>query len=175
MKPLILHPNCAAGSIVEINAEIEPTPTGCRALFVASGIVGQIKIPEHRSDRSRHDDLWRTTCLEIFWQPAAGTFYREFNLSPSTRWACYDFDDFRAGMRDAPAKVEIDVTVTSETLRLEAHIESDLPAPAAVALNAIIEDVDGVNRFWALAFDDGAPEFHSSACRAWSVLQRAKS
>jgi hypothetical protein len=169
MKSLILHPQCAAGSIVRIDAEIEATPTGCRALFVAKGDVREIRLPALQGDRGRFDDLWRTTCFEIFWQPAGSTFYREFNLSPSTRWACYDFDDFRAGMRNAPATVDVDVEVTADMLRLEAYIESDLPVPASVALNAIIEDADGVNRFWALAFQDGAPEFHSETCRAWAL------
>ena len=169
MNPLVLHPQCAPGSIVRIDAEIEATPTGCRALFIATGDVARIKMPAPQADRGRCDDLWQTTCFEIFWQPAGGTFYREFNLSPSSRWACYDFDDFREGMRNAPAKVEIDVAVTADTLRLEAHIESDLPEPASVALNAIIEDADGVNRFWALAFQEGKPEFHSIVCRALRI------
>jgi hypothetical protein len=172
MKSLILHPHCTAGSIVRIDAEIETTPKGCRALFVASGDVTRIKIPEFQVDRGRFDDLWRTTCFEIFWQPAGGEFYREFNLSPSTRWACYDFDGFRAAMRNAPAKVDIAVTVEKDMLRLEAQIESELPVPAMVALNGIIEDADGLNRFWALAFGDGEPEFHSEACRALSIIER---
>ena len=138
-------------------------------LFVATGDVARIKVPALQSDHGRYDDLWRTTCFEIFWQPAGGTFYREFNLSPSSRWACYDFDDFRAGMRNAPAKVEIDVSVIADTLRLEALIESCLPVPASVALNGIIEEADGTNRYWALAFQDGEPEFHSAVCRAWPV------
>ncbi len=169
MKSLVLHPACAAGSIIRIDAEIEATSGGCRALFVASGDVARIEMPVIQADRGRYDNLWQTTCFEIFWQPAGGTFYREFNLSPSTRWACYDFDDFRAGMRDAPAEVHIDVAVTADMVRLEAHIMSDLPVPASVALNGIIKDADGVNRFWALAFPEGDPEFHSAVCRTWSV------
>ena len=87
-------------------------------------------------------------------------------LSPSTRWACYDFDAFREGMRNAPAEVEIAVSVSDQELRLVADIRSDLPLPATVALNGIVEDADGVNRFWALAFRPGAPEFHAGECRA---------
>ena len=145
------------------------TPTGCRVTFVASGDVGRIKIPTLAADRGRFDDLWKTTCFEIFWQPSGGTYYREFNLSPSTRWACYDFDDFRDGMRNAPAIVEIESTVSTHELRLVADIWSALPTPANVALNAIIEDADGVNQYWALAFADGAPEFHSATCRALAI------
>jgi hypothetical protein len=173
MKALMLHPHCPAGSIVRIDAEIEPTPTGCRALFVATGDTSRIKLPVLEPDRARFDDLWRTTCFEIFWQPAGGSWYREFNLSPSTRWACYDFDDFRTGMRNGSATVDISMSVTPETLRLEAIVMSDLPRPASVALNAIIEDADGANRFWALAFADGAPEFHNTVCRAWPIQKVA--
>ena len=169
MQSLILHPQCPAGSIARIDAEIEATATGCHVVFVATGDVSQIKVPAVEADRGRHDYLWKTTCLEVFWQPAGGTAYREFNLSPSTRWACYDFDDFRSGMRDAPAVVDIDVSVGPQSLRLETHIESDLPHPASVALNGIIEGTDGINRFWALAFADGAPEFHNDICRAWQI------
>lgn len=164
MQSLILHPDCAPGSIQSITADIVPTADGCRATFVARGAVGKITVPAADTP-GRFDNLWKTTCFEIFWSHD-DTSYREFNLSPSTRWACYDFDGYREGMRDAPAAVEIAVTQDADELRLTAEIRSDLPLPATVALNAIIEDADGVNRFWALAFRPGAPEFHAAECRA---------
>lgn len=169
MHKLILHPDCAPGSITQIEAMLEATAAGCRVTFVARGDVGRIAIPLHQADRDRFDNLWKTTCFEIFWQPEGGTWYREFNLSPSSRWACYDFDDFRAGMRNAPANVDIDVAISATQLRLTADIMSDLRRPAKVALNGIIEDADGNNRFWAIAFPDGAPEFHSTICRELKV------
>lgn len=164
MQSLVLHPDCAAGSIHSIEAEIVPTAEGCRATFVARGDVTKIAVPTVATP-GRFDNLWKTTCFEIFWSHD-GTSYREFNLSPSTRWACYDFDAFREGMRDAPAEVEIAVAVSDSELRLTAEIRSSLPLPATVALNGIIEDEDGLNRFWALAFRSGAPEFHAHECRA---------
>lgn len=164
MHSLVLHPDCAPGSIQSITADVVATADGCRATFVATGDVSMIAVPTV-AEPGRFDNLWQTTCFEIFWSHD-GTSYREFNLSPSTRWACYDFDAFREGMRDAPAEVEIAVTVTDTELRLTADIRSTLPLPATVALNGIIEDADGVNRFWALAFRPGAPEFHASECRA---------
>ena len=163
MQKLVLHPDCAPGSIHSIMAEIVPTADGCRATFIAQGDIARIAVPILAAP-GRHDNRWKTTCFEIFWSHD-GTSYREFNLSPSTRWACYDFDAFREGMRDAPAEVEIAVTASDTELRLIADIRSTLRLPATVALNAIIEDADGVNRFWALAFRPGAPEFHAPECR----------
>ena len=167
MPDLILHPDCAPGAIHAISATIVPTATGCRATFIAHGDIVAITVPP-RDTPGRFDDLWKTTCFEIFWSHD-GESYREFNLSPSTRWACYDFEGFRAGARDAPAAVTIDVTTAAQTLTLSAEIASTLPLPATVALNAIIREADGVNRFWALAFAPGAPEFHSAICRALSL------
>ena len=171
MNKLILHPDCEPGSVTAIEAEIVPTADGCRVTFVARGQIGAIAVPAI-DQPGRFDNLWKTTCFEIFWSHD-GTSYREFNLSPSTRWACYDFDSFREGMRDAPAEVEATVTVSETELRLDAEIRSTLPLPATVALNAIIKDADGVNRFWALQFQPGAPEFHAEACRALTLEPQA--
>lgn len=171
MNRLILHPDCEPGSVTAIDAEIVPTADGCRVTFVAHGQIGAIAVPA-LDQPGRFDNLWKTTCFEIFWSHD-GTSYREFNLSPSTRWACYDFDSFREGMRDAPAEVEVTVTVSETELRLDAEIRSTLPLPATVALNAIIKDADGENRFWALEFQTGSPEFHAEACRALTLEPQA--
>ena len=110
--------------------------------------------------------MWKTTCFEIFWQPIGGTYYREFNLSPSGRWACYDFDAFREGMRDAPVDAISLATAHGDGgLVLKASIAAELPTPAQVALNAIVEHPDGGLQFWALVFPPGKAEFHSEACR----------
>ena len=167
MNQLIPHLGCATGSITAIAASIEPTEHGCRAVFVARGDIARIAMPP-ADQPGRFDNLWKTTCFEIFWSHDE-TAYREFNLSPSGRWACYDFDGFREGMRDAPAEVVITVAVSHTELRLEAEVRSELPLPATVALNAIIKDADGVNRFWALAFRPGDPEFHAAECRAFAL------
>ncbi len=171
MHSLVLHPDCNAGSVHAIEADIVPTIGGCRATFVARGSIDRIAVPSLAAP-GRFDNLWKTTCFEIFWSHD-GTSYREFNLSPSTRWACYDFDAFREGMRDAPAEVDIAVTASASELRVTADIRSTLPLPATVALNGIITDADGVNRFWALAFRPGAPEFHADQCRALALEAQA--
>jgi hypothetical protein len=171
MNQLSLHPHCAPGSVIAIEAAIVPTPGGCRAVYVVRGDIFRIAVPKVEQP-GRFDNLWQTTCFEIFWSHD-GTSYREFNLSPSSRWACYEFDSFRDGMRDVAAEVEITVKTSETELRLEAEISSELLLPASVALNAIIADADGVNRFWALVFPPGAPEFHTATCRALNLESRA--
>ena len=165
MEQLILHPSCKPGPMSRISAAIQPTPDGCRARFLMEGDVGRIKMPTH-SHSQRQDNLWKTTCFEIFWQPEGGTYYREFNLSPSSMWAAYDFDDFRLNGRDAPVgAIAIACGKHDAKLDLEVSIASELPTPASVALNAVVEDLAGNIQYWALAFPEGQPDFHSKVCR----------
>ncbi|MHA6333591.1 DOMON domain-containing protein [Qipengyuania sp. CAU 1752] len=172
MHELVLHPDCAVGPIQRVHAKIEPTSQGCRAVFELDGNVEDITIPA-KAASERTDNLWKTTCFEIFWQPVGDSDYREFNLSPSSRWAAYDFDDFRENARDAPVDA---VAIASEhdgdKLTLKADILAELPLPAQVALNAIIEDEAGNIQYWALAFAAGKPEFHSEACRTLTLETR---
>jgi hypothetical protein len=161
----MLHVACDLGPIRAVTAQIRSTATGCEAEFRLDGRIGAIVVPGHQPSE-RTDNLWQTTCFEIFWQPLGGTAYREFNLSPSGRWAAYDFDSFREGMRDAPVDAMAVSCAHDDTgLVLKASIAADLPAPAQVALNAIVDHGDGNRQFWALAFPPGKPEFHSEACR----------
>ena len=173
MKPLMLHQSCDLGPIKAVTANIRSTPTGCAAEFRLDGGVDAITLPPD-GPSVRTDDLWKTTCFEIFWQPIGGTWYREFNLSPSGRWAAYDFDAFREGMRDAPVDaISLSCGHAAANgqgeLVLKANISAELAAPAQVALNAIVEHADGSLQFWALAFGPGKAEFHSEACRQMIV------
>lgn len=175
MKPmhdLKLHPACAPGSISSVTASISPTKMGCRALFRLHGDLREVRIPE-LSDPERMDNLWKTTCFEIFWQPEGERSYREFNLSPSHKWAAYDFDDFRKNGRDAPVDAIASACAHShELLILTADIAAELPVPAMIALNAITEDRSGTLQYWALNFRDGPAEFHSEECRALRLESR---
>ncbi|WP_330661581.1 hypothetical protein [Erythrobacter sp.] len=165
----MLHRSCDLGPIKAITARIEATATGCEARFRLEGNVGAIRMPE-AAPPLRTDGLWKTTCFEIFWQPIGDTPYREFNLSPSGRWAAYDFAAFREGMRDAPVDaISISTASSSEggsqNLELIANIAAELDDPAQVALSAVLEHAGGALQYWALAFPPGQPDFHSEACR----------
>ena len=169
----MLHRTCDLGPIRAVTASITPTDTGCEAEFRLDGDVSRIVIPE-TTPPMRIDNLWNTACFEIFWQPIGQPGYVEFNLSPSGRWASYEFDGVRAGMRDAPGDAISSACSHSSSggqgeVVLKASIAADLPAPAQVALNAIVDHPQGGIQFWALAFPPGDPEFHSEACRQWIV------
>lgn len=169
MHPLMLHRTCDLGPIRAVTASVTATSRGCEVEFRLDGHIPAIVLPLH-AQSERTDNLWKTTCFEVFWQSLGSTSYREFNLSPSGQWAAYDFDSFREGMRDAPVEaIAIACSHNEDGLALTASIAADLSDPAQVALNAIVEHRGGAMQFWALAFPPGKPEFHSEACRALIV------
>ena len=54
-----------------------------------------------------------------------GRGYIELNFSPSSQWAAYRFDDYRSGMRDEPAEVEIWLDAGETWLGVEAAVRCE--------------------------------------------------
>ena len=121
-------------------------------------------LPE-RPGRGRADELWKTTCFELFVSTAAGG-YTEYNFAPSGAWAAYAFDAYRSGMRplelDHPPEIQADETPVA--FILDAVI--DLHEGSRIGLSAVIEESSGTRSYWALAHPEGKPDFHDKACFA---------
>ena len=63
----------------------------------------------------RQHFLWQHTCFEVFVGIKDQTVYREINLSPSTYWNCYAFDDYRKPDSIPPQQAD-DIQLTSISL-----------------------------------------------------------
>ena len=120
--------------------------------------------------KGRADELWKSTCFELFLKPLGGKGYCELNLSPSERWNAYDFDGYREGMRERPFPREPECTMRqgSSFAIFDAAIPvAGLPAAdCAMGLAAVIEEEGGTLSYWALAHPEGKPDFHAQACFA---------
>lgn len=120
--------------------------------------------------KGRADELWRGTCFEAFLRPDGGEHYCELNLSPSERWNAYDFDSYRAGMKERPFPREPQCTMRQGTgmAVFDAAIPlAGLPdRDCALGLCAVIEEEGGTLSYWALAHGGEAPDFHDPACFA---------
>lgn len=118
--------------------------------------------------KGRADELWRTTCFELFLKPLGGEAYCEFNLSPSERWNIYDFDRYREGMRERPfpREPECAMRLGSSFAIFDAAVPvAGLPnVDCAMGLSAVIEEQGGTIGYWALAHGNGRPDFHAPAC-----------
>ncbi|MHA6722675.1 DOMON-like domain-containing protein [Sphingomonas sp. RS2018] len=169
LKP---HPDTPTQSIAGIS--VEWTATDGDDVLLTFRIAGadSVVVPPP-APPARTDELWRTTCAELFWRGDGAAGYREFNLSPSGEWAAYDFDAYRTGMRDAPQAVppHVDVRRNGNDVILTADVDlSGLPpGGASVGLSMVITHHDGARSYWALAHPPGAPDFHHPDCFAMKV------
>ncbi|WP_296818858.1 DOMON-like domain-containing protein [Brevundimonas sp.] len=154
LKP---HPMTPPEPVWSVEVYVERDGAILWLRFVVDGEVDEIDWPGPGS-AGRADDLWKHTCFEAFVRTPDG--YREFNLSPSSQWASYRFDGYRAGMREADEVATVlGMDAASDMVALEAHIE--LPPDAdRLALSAVIEAADGKMSYWALAHPSDKPDFH---------------
>jgi hypothetical protein len=156
LKPLA---DTQSSAVRAVEVEVGPlSGTQLRLRYVVTGEIARLAAPRAASPE-RADGLWKHTCFEAFVTNGAG--YREFNFSPSTQWAAYDFDGYRAGMRNADVLAPR-IEGASSQEHYELHVGFDLPgeAPWRVALTAVVEEIDGVKSYWALAHPPGKPDFH---------------
>ena len=115
----------------------------------------------------RRDELWRSTCFEMFMKRRDDPGYWEFNVAPSGDWAAYRFTKFRDGMEneDAVEILRIEQDRRPDGFRLEAEIDAAaLPLADGCGLqlgfSAVLEDRHGETAYWALAHPPGKPDFH---------------
>lgn len=170
---LVAHPDFAPRSVRGVEVQWVETGQALRLRYRVDGHESLV-IPPF-AGRGRADELWRTTCFELYLQPEGETGYSEFNFSPSQRWAAYDFEDYRAGMRDRPLAAEpVGEASQGERLFVQDVLldTAALPArPWSIGLSAILEEDDGTVSYWALAHGVGKPDFHHPAGFALSDEQ----
>jgi hypothetical protein len=166
-RALRLHPDSRCAAVTRIEVQIARPSSGALLLsYVVTGTIGDLRLPPPAAPE-RADELWRHTCFEAFLRASPGEAYYEFNFAPSTQWAAYRFDSYRAGMRIA-AEIEaprIEVQSGAARYALQASLELDL-ASCRLGLAAVIEEANGNKSYWALTHPPGKPDFHHSDCFA---------
>jgi hypothetical protein len=144
--------------------------------FRLSGRMQDLAIPGPEGP-VRTAGLWEETCCEAFLKSAGGEAYYEFNLSPSSQWAVFDFTGYRENFRqlDVGRAPVIDCEETSAQLVLDTVIDlSMLPSDVhaqdwALGLSCVVKTKDGATSYWALAHPPEKPDFHDSNCFALTL------
>ena len=166
------HPTTSRGSVESLEVGIIREGDALSLVYVLSGDIEQLRIPDAAEPR-RRDGLWQRTCFEAFVRRIGEEAYCEFNLSPSSEWAAYRFTGYRDGMRALPLATEPEIAAESDGRRLKlwSRLElGDIDALAgqdwAISLSAIIAQRNGDKSYWALDHAAGAPDFHHPDCFA---------
>jgi hypothetical protein len=147
--------------------------------YLVEGALDELRWPAPRAS-AHTDGLWQHTCFEAFVKHGDARAYLELNFSPSSEWAIYGFDDYRAGMqprkpRHPPeittaqrgdALLEMGVSVDLDGLlaeRTRADARRASPEKAdrlRLSVAAVLEDRRGALSYWALAHPSERPDFH---------------
>jgi hypothetical protein len=167
MTALTFHPAHPPLAIRSVEARIIGfDATWLRARWRITG-AGKLVVPAF-AGKGRADELWQTTCFELFLQTGEGPGYSELNLSPSERWNVYDFTARREGMAERPIPREPDCAMRlgTDLAIFDAAIPAaGLPdAPWRCGFTAVLEEQGGHKSYWAVAHEGDAPDFHDPAC-----------
>ena len=167
--PLIAHPDHPPATVTQVEAKV--IGRDANWLRVRWRVEGsqQLLVPPF-AGKGRADELWQSTCFELFLKPEGSPAYIELNLSPSERWNAYDFEAYRWGMAERPFPREPECTLrlgSSFAIFDAAITVGGLPdVECAMGLAAVIEEQGGAKSYWALAHPDAKPDFHAPACFA---------
>lgn len=167
------HPHAPPRGIDAVTVAIDRPHQNILSLRYRVYGDGALALPGLSSPQ-RADELWRTTCFELFVRSPGSAEYHEYNFSPSTHWAAYRFDAYRSGMAplalSRAVMIDRDPPIAREApdllYALDATVDLDLnPSTVhAVNLTAVIEEKDGTKSYWALKHPEGAPDFHDATC-----------
>lgn len=162
---LLPHPATLSSAAHALTVQVRRERGGGLALrYRLRGELDRLQLPPP-SAPERCDGLWAHTCFELFVAAPGARAYREYNFSPSGRWAAYAFRDYRQRDGDeAVAPPPIRVRAADGLLELETRIAAPsglLPTqPLQLGLTAVVEDVDGALSYWALRHAGARPDFH---------------
>lgn len=162
---LISHPARPPGRVMGVRIVSQFLPQGELLLRWRIDGAQELVLPPYAGS-GRGDDLWKTTCFELFLDRGGGA-YREFNFSPSGRWAAYDFSSYRERIGNAEMSEQPVVTVergdeiTVGTVRLPLE---GLTGARLGTLTAVIEEKGAAVSFWAPAHRKEQPDFHDQTC-----------
>ncbi len=144
-----------------------------------------IEVPEPmivtapRTAPMRANLLWNTTCFEAFLAIGDEPEYIEFNFSPSTQWATFEFTGYRKDAADLilPAAPEIHLDMSNSHFALEATVQLPLQWHHNLyfaGVTVVAEEPDGTKSYWALAHKKAEPDFHDRSCFKLQLEAAAK-
>ena len=176
---LICHPKTPALGVSRIELGWTLLPDGRLMLRWKVEGAQHLVVPSF-AGKGRADGLWEHSCFEIFLKDSTkkgGTAYREFNFSPSERWAAYGFGRYR----EDTTEIDIDFTPTITAGKGLHMFICTVMLPATLlegfthaGVSAVIEEEGGHKSYWALSHAADVPDFHRAESFSLSIAEAGK-
>ena len=167
MIPLV--PFGGPEAALTIHGALRHDPSALSITYTVTGNLTSVVLEPRAPHPERRDNLWQTTCFELFFASPTETTYWELNLSPAGHWNLYRFDDFREGMRQEASVTAVAITTKAAADLFTLTATVPLPPEAAAlthltaALTVVLAHADGNLSYWAAKHHPDQPDFHDRA------------
>jgi len=145
-----------SNAIVTLDIELNANNLRLRYLIAATE---DLIWPEF-SALERKDELWKSTCLELFVSAPDEPAYLEINLSPSGAWNSYSFPSYRNGMTTEANVKLIEFDNEGPGVLSACFQFQPLPDPVLLGPAVILSAKDGSHGYFATTHGE-APDFHN--------------
>jgi hypothetical protein len=135
--------------------------------YALAGNLKEIYLPSSVTNPARKDELWRTTCFELFIAVRDSPQYWEFNMSPSGDWNVYAIDAYRqVNMREETRIQWLPFQIQKELNGMSLNAEIDLnhilqnEQVIEVGITSVIQLNTKRESYWALVHPQPSADFH---------------
>lgn len=160
-----------AAATFQILCDLEFRADALEIRYRVQGPIDALVLPMTVANPHFRDELWTTTCLELFLQEEGQTAYEEWNFSPSGNWAYYHFQSYR---QPSGGSLRMQPLDPLHWLRNDHQLLLQVRIPmyqAFVAerrdlrygLTAVLQLKSGEKQYWALDHAGDKPDFHLAA------------
>jgi hypothetical protein len=153
---------------IKITSNIEIFENLINLSFSILGDISKIIIPntEFTKDYKRKDDLWKTTCFELFLASKTSKSYSEINVSSSYEYNIYSFTDYRKNMQleNNLSIKNIKKDISSNLLNLTFSIESKNKInieDLIINITSVVESTNNEIEYWAINHLEDKADFHN--------------
>ena len=112
-----------------------------------------------------NENLWQTTCFEIFLKNQSGDDYYEFNFNAKGDWNVFYFSKYRERVTDFNHSIQATTSVERKLNRTHLLFGIDLSElkkikwPCLVNVSAVIKS-KSENSYWSHKHNSEKPDFH---------------
>lgn len=169
-----LSPFGAAPALRPFN--LRASATWCNGLlevhYRLGGPLADLVLPgSQASSPQRRDNLWQSSCFELFIAEAGHTNYWELNLSPNGDWNVYRLESYRTGLTPEleitrlPHRIQHHLGSTGREqleVKLSLELAGAIDAQAELELSAttVLEHQRLGCSYWAWLHTGKEPDFH---------------
>ena len=122
--------------------------------------IDEILMP-HKQVLVRENELWKSTCMELFLKDVKESNYKELNVSLDGKWNAYEFSCYRTEMEKSRSVIVSEVkSLDTNIFWVRFEFRDKLASQLLINPASVIKNIDEGVTYFAPAHQE-RPDFHS--------------